>query len=49
MALGGMGNLNAMGLPMSYPSTPSSYMFQGFSEHPTPFSCQGQGKNGSLN
>ena len=40
---GSMSNFNPMGLPMTYPTTPSSYMFQGFPDS-TPFSSQGQGK-----
>ncbi|CAL4067350.1 unnamed protein product, partial [Meganyctiphanes norvegica] len=42
MASGSMSNFNAMGLPMSYPSTPSSYMFQGFSDPSAAFSAQTQ-------
>nr|XP_027216851.1 paired box protein Pax-7-like [Penaeus vannamei] len=43
MASGSITNFNAMGLPMSYPSAPSSYMFQGFSDHGSSFSSQSQG------
>ncbi|XP_064084147.1 paired box protein Pax-7-like [Macrobrachium nipponense] len=42
MASGSMSNFNAMGLPMSYPSAPSSYMFQGFSDPSGTFSAQTQ-------
>ncbi|KAK8395073.1 hypothetical protein O3P69_006077 [Scylla paramamosain] len=43
MASGSMTNFNAMGLPMSYHSAPSSYVFQGFSDPGATFSAQPQG------
>ncbi|KAK3853202.1 hypothetical protein Pcinc_040245 [Petrolisthes cinctipes] len=46
MASGSMSNFNAMGLPMSYHSAPSSYMFQGFSDH-TAASFSAQAQDGS--
>ncbi|XP_069997500.1 paired box protein Pax-3-B [Penaeus vannamei] len=46
MASGSITNFNAMGLPMSYPSAPSSYMFQGFSDHGSSFSSQSQDPSG---
>ncbi|KAL7642330.1 UNVERIFIED_CONTAM: hypothetical protein RMT77_006891 [Armadillidium vulgare] len=42
MASGGVGNFNAMGLPMSYSSAPSSYMFQGFTDPSSTFGAQSQ-------
>ncbi|XP_053637568.1 protein gooseberry isoform X2 [Cherax quadricarinatus] len=46
MASGSMTNFNAMGLPMSYHSAPSSYMFQGFSDPSSTFSAQTQDTSG---
>ncbi|XP_071512559.1 protein gooseberry-like isoform X2 [Panulirus ornatus] len=46
MASGSMTNFNAMGLPMSYHSAPSSYMFQGFSDPGSTFSPQTQDTSG---
>ncbi|RXG56003.1 hypothetical protein Avbf_09371 [Armadillidium vulgare] len=47
MASGGVGNFNAMGLPMSYSSAPSSYMFQGFTDPSSTFGAQSQGSMAS--
>ncbi|XP_045120301.1 paired box protein Pax-7-like isoform X1 [Portunus trituberculatus] len=46
MASGSMTNFNAMGLPMSYHSAPSSYVFQGFSDPGATFSAQPQDGSG---
>ncbi|KAG7171834.1 Paired box protein Pax-7-like [Homarus americanus] len=46
MASGSMSNFNAMGLPMSYHSAPSSYMFQGFTDPGSTFSPQAQDTSG---